>query len=223
METLLDSIAGRPGWASALFDEDFDAPAPTDPEVIAPPAAPLTPADVAAARERGIEEGRAAAAAEAEVAAETLAAAADALIHELVSLREAMHAAAEENATAIARLLLDTLATLFPALCARHAEAEARALVSALLPGLAREPEVVIRAAPELVDALAHEAARACPDDSHRVRIVSDIAIPPGDVRLRWQGGAARRDAAGLWEAVAEVLAPSGLLSAQIRETAHAE
>lgn len=221
MEAVLHPIAARPAWASTLFDEDFDAP--SDPEVIAPPAAPLTESDIAAAREDGIAEGRAAASAEAAVAAETLAAAADALIRELGSLRETMLATAEENATAIARLLLDTLATLFPALCARHAEKEARAVVAALLPGLTEEPEVVIRAAPRLVDALAHEVARACPDGSRHVRIVADVAVPPGDVRLRWQGGTARRDAAALWEAVAEVLAPSGLLSAPIRETADVE
>ncbi len=223
MEALLDPIAAPPAWASALFDEDFDAPEPSDPEVIAPPAAPLTKADIAAAREDGIAEGRAAACAEAAVAAKTLAGAADALIRELACLREAMHAEAEANATAIARLLLDTLATLFPALCARHAEAEACAVVCALMPGLVQEPEVVIRAAPALVDALAHEVTRACPDDARPVRIVADAAVPPGDVRLRWQGGSGRRDAAALWEAVAGALAPSGLLSAPIRETAHVE
>lgn len=223
MEALLDPIAARPGWARALFDEDFDAPAPSDLEVIAPPAAALTQADLAAAREGGIAEGRVAASAERAVAAETLAAAADALVRELACLRDAMRAAAEENATAIARLLLDTLATLFPALCARHAQTELRAVVAALMPGLAREPEIVIRVAPALVDALAQEVARACPDDSHRVRIVADISVPLGDVRLRWQDGAAKRDAAALWKAVAEVLAPSGLLSAPIPETADVE
>lgn len=223
MEALLDSIAARPAWASALFEEDFDAPSPSDLEVIAPPAAPLTQADIAAAREDGIAEGRAAACAEAAVAAETLTATADAFMRELGSLREAMHTAAEENATAIARLLLDTLATLFPTLCTSHGEKEVRAVVSALLPGLAQESEVIIRAAPALADALAHEVARACPDDAARVRILADIAVPPGDVRLRWHGGTATRDAATLWEAVAGVLAPSGLLSTPIRETAYVE
>lgn len=223
MESLLDPIVARPGWASALFEEDFDAPAPSDPEVIAPPAAPLTQADIAAAREDGITEGRTAACTEAAVAAKTLAAAADAFVRELGSLRDAMHAAAEENATAIARLLLDTLATLFPMLCARHGEKEVRAVVAALLPGLAHEPEVIIRAAPGLADVLTDDVARACSDNASRVRVLSDIAVPPGDVRLRWNGGTATRDAAALWEAVAEVLAPSGLLSAPIRETAHVE
>ena len=42
---------------------------------------------------------------------------------------------AEQSAEAIARLLLDSLAAAFPALCARYGEAEVRAIVRAVLPG----------------------------------------------------------------------------------------
>ena len=223
MDALMEQIAGRPGWASALFEEDFDTPGPSDPEVIAPLAAPLAQSDIEAARAEGIAEGRAAARAEAEVAAETLAEAARALIGELATLRDAMHAEAEENATAIARLLIDTLGVLFPALCARNGATEARAVVRALLPGLRQEPEVVIRVAPALVEAISRELAGAEQGDTPRLRVTADPSLPAGDVRVQWQGGAATRDAAALWEAVASALASSGFLSAPIRETAHVE
>ena len=46
-------------------------------------------------------------------------------------------------------------------------------------------------------------------------------AMPPGDVRIAWRNGSATRDAAALWQQVAAVLAPAGLLLAHaaIRET----
>ena len=45
--------------------------------------------------------------------------------------------------------------------------------------------------------------------------------MSPGDVRIAWRNGTATRDAAALWQQVAAVLAPAGLLRADaaIRET----
>jgi flagellar biosynthesis/type III secretory pathway protein FliH len=215
------SVFGR-GRRGMLFDEDFDRPAP-EPEVIAPQAGVLTHADLAVARADAWAEGLASARAEAAVATEALAQAAASLTREITTLRETLRDEAEANAAAIARLLLDTLAALFPALCARNGEAEARALVRALLPGLSLEPEIVVRACPAIAPALDEEIARAPPDNRQRVRVIADASMPAGDVRLRWHHGTATRDGRALWEEIAAVLAPAGLLSAQIRETADVE
>ncbi len=53
------------------------------------------------------------------------------------------------------------------------------------------------------------------------MQIIECDAMAPGDVRIAWHNGAATRDAAALWQQVAAVLAPAGLLRADaaIRET----
>ncbi|MEO8716356.1 MAG: hypothetical protein ABI369_15225, partial [Acetobacteraceae bacterium] len=183
----------------------------------------LTQVDLARVRADAWAEGRAAARTEAEAATEALAEAAASLTRETASLREALLVEAEDNAGAIARLLLDTLAALFPSLCARHGEAEARAVVRALLPGLSLEPDIVVRAAPPICRALEGDIARLLADDPGRVRVLADPAMGPGDVRLRWQGGTGTRDGAALWAEVAAALSPAGLLSVRIKETADVE
>jgi hypothetical protein len=53
------------------------------------------------------------------------------------------------------------------------------------------------------------------------VRTIACDAMPRGDVHIAWHNGGATRDAAGLWQQVAEVLVPAGLMRADatIRET----
>ena len=52
-----------------------------------------------------------------------------AIAEQFAAEREAAAARAEQSAEAIARLLLDSLAAIFPALCARYGDAEVRAIV----------------------------------------------------------------------------------------------
>jgi hypothetical protein len=65
------------------------------------------------------------------------------------------------------------------------------------------------------------ELVRLDPDLLAHVQTVECDAMSPGDVRIAWRNGAATRDAAALWQQVAAVLAPAGLLRAEteIRET----
>jgi hypothetical protein len=54
------------------------------------------------------------------------------------------------------------------------------------------------------------------------VQIHECDGLAPGDVRVTWHNGAATRDAAGLWEQVAMVLAPAGLrpqINEMVKET----
>jgi hypothetical protein len=46
------------------------------------------------------------------------------------------------------------------------------------------------------------------------VALVPTDSVPPGDVRITWQDGAAMRDATALWREVAAALAPLDLLPA---------
>jgi flagellar assembly protein FliH len=207
-----------------LFAEDFDAPPdiavlddpPEEPEPPPPPPPPaITEADVAAARADAYAEGHRnglaqAQADRAEVSRQMLGV----IAGRLDATRAEAAQAVEEQADAVARLLLGTLATMLPALCARHGAGEVAALARAVLPALAREPRVTIRVSPHVLAAVEQELARLDPELHGLVSLVPTDAVAPGDVRIAWQDGAAVRDAASLWREVAEALAPLDLLPA---------
>ena len=213
--------------AAILFAEDFDAPSPgaalgitvldDGPEEPPPPPAPppITEEDLAVARADSYAEGHRnglaqAAADRAEVTRQMLGMIAQRLD---VAHTEAARVA-EDSADAVARLLLGTLAVVLPALCVRHGAAEVAALTRAVLPALACEPRVTIRVSPHVVRPVELELARLDPELHGRVSLVPTDAVPPGDVRIVWQDGAAVRDAGALWRSVAEALAPLDLLPA---------
>jgi hypothetical protein len=205
-----------------LFIEDFDLPAraslppgndPAAPEVIAPM---FNAAELEAGRAASWDEGHAAGrAAQAEEDAAGLRHAVTTLSAEFGAARETATLIAERAAEEIARLLLASLASVFPMLCVRHGAAEAAAVVRAVLPALTEEPEIGLRANPHTAPALLAEIERIDPDLAQRVRLTSTDALAPGDVRIAWRDGMAVRDAAALWREVAAVLVPAGLLNQQ--------
>jgi len=205
--TAFQPSAKRPG---PLFAEDFDLPEPsTDP---VPPPPTFGPDELAAARAEAWAEGHAAGLAK--TAAEHTAAlgrAARSTADQIAAVRTEALRQAEAHAEAVARLWLDTLGCLFPALCARHGDTEALALAKLVLPGLAGEPLVTLRADPALARHLAEEIAVLDPGEPGRIRIVPNETALPGDVRISWGSGFAQRDATELWEQVAAVLADAGL------------
>jgi hypothetical protein len=204
----------------ALFDEDFDTPdAAPEPEVIEPV---FSASELAGAREAAWREGQAAGLQEAAAGdAAATRRAVENIATQLKAEADASAVQAEKSAEAIAGLLLGSLATAFPALCARYGEAEVRAIARAVLPALSLEPAITVRANPRTSAALAQEIARLDPDLAAHVRTASCDAMPPGDVHIAWHNGSAVRDAAALWEQVAAVLVPAGLLraDAMIKET----
>jgi hypothetical protein len=117
--------------------------------------------------------------------------------------------------------LLESLAATFPALCASHGDAEVRAIVRTVLPALSQEQVITVRAHSRTLAALTQEIARVQPDLAADVQTVECDAMQLGDVLIAWRNGSAVRDAAVLWEQVAAVLVPAGLLQteAAIRET----
>lgn len=229
MDTLFD-LGMRRRTRGELFAEDFDLPrhraGSHEPGVITPG---FSAADIAAARAEAWAEGHEAGSAEANASTQA------AIRGLLESLATTLHEAraeltehADHTAEAVARLLLDSLATALPALCARHGEAELLALMRTILPALAREPAVTIRLNPAHTPALMRELDRLDPELAERMQLVPVEAIPLGDVRASWRDGAAQRDAAGLWAQVRAVLEPAGLLSreaapATVKEAAHAD
>jgi hypothetical protein len=207
----MDSFTYFPKKGGALFAEDFDMPeAVPEPEVIEP----LFSADeLATAREAAWRDGHEAGLRE---AAESDAAATRqvtvGIVEQLKSEWEAVAAQVEESAEAIARLLLDSLAATFPSLCARYGDAEVRAIARTVLPALIQEPAITVRAHPSTVAALAPETTRLDPDIVARMQTIQCDDMTPGDVRIAWRNGVATRDAAALWQQVAEILMPAGLM-----------
>ncbi len=210
----------RVGAARMLFAEEFDlAPgvtiieAPAEPEIIAPV---FTAADLDAARDAGWSEGREAGLAEAEAAgAATARAALAAIAAELGNAAEVAAGLAEQAAEEIARLVLDGLMTLLPALCARHGDTEVREVIRAVLPPLTREPSVTVRVSPLIADAVRDEIAGLDPDLAERVRLLPTEAMPAGDIRVAWNDGVAVRDTRAVWHEVAAVLSGQGLFPSE--------
>ena len=201
--------------ATMIFEEDFDRPKAEAPAPDPQPAEPVySAADLQMVRAEALRDGHASGLAEADGVTAALARHALLTIAEhLDSVRDEAIALAEEAAESVAHLLMDAFAAAFPALCARHGEAEVRAVVRSVLPRLHDEPTIAVRASPHVTAALTDEITALDPDLLDRVRVIPTDAVPVGDVRIAWRAGSARRDTAGLWAEIENVLAPAGLLS----------
>ena len=202
-----------------LAFEDFDrAPAPPEPEVIAPT---FSLAEVEAARAEAFRDGRNAAAADAQDADHaTIRRTLGEIATQLAAAREMLAEQAEQSATAVAQLLLHSLGAVMPHLARHYGEAELKALIRAILPGLVQEPAATVRLNPLHAAGIAHEIEHCDPDLAARLRIVPTETIPPGDLRIAWCNGGAARDTAALWSQVAETLGLAGLAPAAATETA---
>ncbi len=210
-------LYGRRGGASILFEEDFDLPPRSgepelepEPEVIEPV---FTVAEMEAARAAAWREADERARAEVAAATETVARTALAAVGtQLAQAVAEARAFAESSAEAITHLLLSALGAAFPALCARHGDAEVQAVLSKMLPALYNEPKVTIRVAPSAVSAVMDELGHLDPDLAEQMQVVPHEGLQPGDVRVAWRAGQAARDTVQLWQDIEAILAPAGLL-----------
>jgi flagellar biosynthesis/type III secretory pathway protein FliH len=199
-----------------LFSEDFDLPetAPA-PKVVEPV---YSAGELMAARESAWRDGHEAGLSEA--AAADTAATKETMAQIAAQLRAESEAAlmqAEQQAESVARLLLASLAATFPALSARYGDGEARAIARIVLPALAQEPMITIRAHSQTTAAISREIGKLDPEFRARVETMTSDAIPPGDVRITWRNGSAIRSVETLWRQVADVLIPAGLLRTDAR------
>jgi flagellar assembly protein FliH len=200
-----------------LFEEDFDRPPapppPPEPEVIEPV---FSLAEVEAAREAGWQDGHAAGREQADQSNTALAR--QVLVRIATQLDTARDEAArltEEAAEAMAHLLLDCFATAFPALTERHGPGEVQAIIRTVLPALRQEPKITVRLDAATARVVAAEIEHLDPDLPERVELVPTDALGPGDVRITWRNGAAIRNSRTLWQQIADILAPAGLLPPQ--------
>ncbi len=198
-----------------LYAEDFDAPEPTADAAKAPPTEPIVVeptfslADLRRAAERAQEEGRTIARHEAELAAnarrtEALSAIAAALQQTWNDLQ----AAAQRSASATADTVLAAVASLLPAFAKSQARNEIATLLRLLLPSMSHEPGLTIRVHPTLVDGLRHDLATLLNDGQTDVTWVGLDGMEPGDVAVRWNGGAMVRDTTALCAQITALVMP---------------
>lgn len=211
----MEQFPPRGGSGVLLFDEDFDLPPQSlEPEVIQPV---YSVAELMAAREAAVQEGRDLAQTEADASGRAAARLAlTEIAAQLGAARTAATEIAEQTSEAIARLLLDCFATAFPALSASHGGNEVAVLVRTILPALHREPKIAVRVNPGLVAAMTEELGALDPDLAARIRLLPADAMQSGDARITWEHGAAIRDTASLWRQIEAVLTQAGLLNVSV-------
>ena len=210
-----------------LFDEDFDLPPrpdmPVEPEIIEPS---FTVAEMETCRAEGWADGYARG--RADLAERDNAEARETLALIGIQVRDAAAQAsrqAEDVADSLARLLLDTLGALFPALRARFGETEILGVVRTVLPALRQEPKATIRLPPASAARVAREIERLEPDLMGAVEIIAEPTMAPDDIRIAWRNGSAVRDGAAIWRDVAEILGQAGwpLAPTRVMETIDGE
>jgi flagellar biosynthesis/type III secretory pathway protein FliH len=200
-----------------LYAEDFDAEDASEP--IAPEPEVIEPLFVAAEMDAARAEGHAAGLIEAErgIAASRLQTL-DRIATAMTGAADAAAGAAEAAATGIARTILGALSACLPALCERHGATELQALMRAVLPSLTDQPRVTVRVHPLMAPAMADEIAALDAELAERVVLLPSDAVPPGNVRVTWEDGAAQRDAGRARAALNEALAALGLLEEELTD-----
>ena len=200
--------------ALAFFAEDFDAQGAPENAPAEQTAAPVfTDVEMEAARAVAWQEGHAAGRNEAEQALEREQQRLLGVMAEELARTRAEHLAQSEAAAGeLTRLLLGALGAMMPAFCARHGAGEIQAIVAEILPPLVNEAHVRVQAPPEQIAALRQSIARLDPDLVRAVRVVPAPQMGPSDIAIRWQQGEAVRDAARIWNNIAAILAPHGLM-----------
>jgi flagellar assembly protein FliH len=178
------------------------------------PAEPVfSESDLASARQEGFDAGHAAGMAAA--AASRAAACAAAEIQALGIFSAAMADARREAARvtdlaadALARTLLAAMEAVMPDLIRRSALSEVGAMLARVLPGLPSEPAVRIEVPSEIADSISSWLASMPSEQRSNVTLIGQDTMRPGDARVSWAAGQARRQPAGVWHSVMEALQP---------------
>jgi flagellar assembly protein FliH len=185
-----------------LFDRSFDqADAPRGVPRKPPPEAPLSRADVEAARAQGVAEGRKAALAEAARSSEERVATALATLaggmKELITGRQRDSAELQRRSLEAFRAIMHKAV---PALCRKDPLTEIEALVIQCLHEAFEEPRLVLRVADSLFPALRErvETLAASTGFAGKIVLLADETLAPGDARIEWAEGGAERDGARL-------------------------
>ena len=211
---LMTPAGGAPPPRGILYVEDFDAdpaglPAADD---VPPAAATLSGDELEAAQELGRQRGLEAALADARlIQAQLQVAATQALADRLATAQALLAQIVERHAADISQTILAILQAAVPATMRLHARDELHAVAAALAPGLAHEPELRVRAHPDLADFVRETVMSLLPASRLAVSVCADPSLGAGDVLLAWQDGHARRDCARIWRDITAALAPLNL------------
>jgi flagellar biosynthesis/type III secretory pathway protein FliH len=201
-----------------LYVEDFDY----EPRVEArrvedeKPAPPvirlLTQDDLDAARSEGRIEGQQAALADAFLLQSDLRVAALQAIGDSLNVaRATLERVAGHHGSECARTIFAMMQAAVPTIMAQHGSQEMQAMLDALLPGLVCEPELRVRAHPELADLVRESLVDRLPADGIVLSVVADPKLSPGDVEVAWQHGQAKRDCKAIFQAIRLALKPLSL------------
>ncbi|WIY52264.1 FliH/SctL family protein [Devosia sp. YIM 151766] len=169
-----------------------------------PPPMPSLPENVvaqliASAREEAYAEGLAAGERNAaNMAAQTIAAAAGALATQTAPLAAALDRAIAEHRREAVDLALSIARKLALHLVARYPQLELEALIAECLASLGGVPHLVIRCHPDLADAIRDKASAHMAQSgfSGRLVVMGEPDIRLGDGRLEWVDGGVVRDIA---------------------------
>ena len=211
------SFSPTPGYAAGiLYVEDFDAQPPE--EVVLQPAQvdiqpPLQAAqDVEKARQEGRAEGLEAALVDARLLQGQLhTAALQSLVDGMTNARTTFERVVRSHATDTARTIISLLQAALPAMMARHCKVEVDAVLQAILPGLASEPELRLRSHPDLACVVRESVSSQLQHSDLVLSVIADASLAPGDVQVAWRDGSARRDCKALWSDIRAALGPLDL------------
>jgi flagellar assembly protein FliH len=196
----------RAAPAKFLFENDFAVGGDRTPSIPNTEHLAKVKEVEAAAHARGVEEGRAAAKADADeraaAALERIASALDRLDQSLKTVETRLEIEAVEVAVAVAKKLA-------PELIAREPLAEIEALATDCFRHLVATPHVAVRVNDALHDAARDkldEIVRRCGLES-RLVVLAEPDIAPGDCRIEWADGGITRDSAAIAAAIAQAVA----------------
>jgi flagellar assembly protein FliH len=205
----------RPAVAGVLYAEDFDDEPMVDGATADPAPEPefIEPTFTAEELEQARAEGKAAGRAEAErgLIASRLQMLST-IASEMTAARESAEADAESLAEMMARCILGALKACLPSLCNRHGAAEVAAVSRVVLPLLVDEPRITVRVHPHMIPVLTEEVGALDFEIAERVKLVPVETMAPGDLRINWQDGVAKRDTGSAIAAIDDALTQLGLL-----------
>jgi flagellar assembly protein FliH len=179
-----------------------------------PPEPSFTQAELDAARQDGFDAGHAAGMATAAASREAARTASE--IQAMRTIAALMADARKESARvadlaadALARTVIAAMDSVMPDLIRRSALGEVSALLALVLPGLSREPAVRVEVPLEIADSIAATLATLPPEQRDTVTVAGMAPLRPGEARVHWAAGHARRQPAEVWDGVMQALHPA--------------
>jgi len=198
-------LSQRPGSAS-LFRRDF-----SDDALLKPVEPVFSRTDLLSERQAGFDAGYAAglAAAATSDAASRTASETQALTLIATTMAQGCQQTvrvADRAAAALAKALIGSMRAVMPELIERSGLNEVGAMLDRVLPGLSREPAVRIDVPVALADYVAGTVSRLAAEQRGTITVTGIDTMTPGEVRIGWGAGHAKRQPDQVWQAVMDAL-----------------